>query len=256
MKRKQPFWVRLFSPVKLKTQRIYVAGSHPRVRLTAFNIFIGVGSFLVAFLLGSILMIPGDSNAEDAATLANDASLSVALTPEAMNLAVTPTPDGTLTSDEMAIQVSTDNTTGYTLTLALAGTESSLYDPASGGEIQSTTATMGDPMALAVNTWGWYPDSLANNTGNLFSALPSNSDPYELKKTSSPTSGSGDTTTISFGVNVDTTLPAGSYTNVFCIPLVSSLRIKNDKLKLRCSRQNCSRCGCPVPRGRPLCISH
>ena len=109
-----------------------------------------------------------------------------------------------------------------TLTLALAGTESSLYDSTSGGEIQSTTAAMRDPNTLAVNTWGWYPDSLANNTSNLFSALPSNSDPYELKKTSSPTSGSGDTTTISFGVNVDTTLPAGSYTNAIVISAVTN----------------------------------
>lgn len=222
MKRKQPFWVRLFSPVKLKTQRIDKAGSHPRVRLAAFNVFVGIGSFLVAFLLGSVLMIPGESSAEDISTLSNDASLSVALTPEAMNLAVTPTPDGTLASDEMAIQVSTDHTAGYTLTLALAGTESSLYDSTSGGEIQSTTAAMRDPNTLAVNTWGWYPDSLANNTGNLFSALPSNSDPYELKKTSAPTSGSGDTTTISFGVNVDTTLPAGSYTNAIVISAVTN----------------------------------
>ena len=222
MKRKQPFWVRLFSPVRLKTQRIYVAGSHPRVRLTAFNIFVGIGSFLVAFLLGSILMIPGDSNAEDATTLANDASLSVALTPEAMNLAVTPTPDGTLASDEMAIQVSTDNTTGYTLALSLAGAETSLNDPASGGKIQSSIADINSPATLSVNTWGWYPDSLANNTGNLFSALPSSSDPYELKKTSSATSGSGDTTTISFGVNVDTTLPAGSYTNAIVISAVTN----------------------------------
>lgn len=222
MKRKQPFWVRLFSPVRLKTQRIYVAGSHPRVRLAAFNVFVGVGSFLVAFLLGSVLMTPGESNAEDISTLSNDASLSVALTPEAMNLAVTPTPDGTLASDEMAIQVSTDNTTGYTLALSLAGAETSLNDPASGGKIQSSIADINSPATLSVNTWGWYPDSLANNTGNLFSALPSNSDPYELKKTSSPTSGSGETTTISFGVNVDTTLPAGSYTNAIVISAVTN----------------------------------
>ena len=222
MKRKQPFWVRLFSPVRLKTQRIYVAGSHPRVRLAAFNVFVGVGSFLVAFFLGSVLMTPGESSAEDISTLSNDASLSVALTPEAMNLAVTPTPDGTLASDEMAIQVSTDNTTGYTLALSLAGAETSLNDPASGGKIQSSIADINSPATLSVNTWGWYPDSLANNTGNLFSALPSISTPYELKKTSSPTSGSGETTTISFGVNVDTTLPAGSYTNAIVISAVTN----------------------------------
>lgn len=139
-----------------------------------------------------------------------------------MNLAVTPTPDGTLASDEMAIQVSTDNTTGYTLALSLAGAETSLNDPAGGGKIQSSIADINSPATLSVNTWGWYPDSLANNTGNLFSALPSNSDPYELKKTSSPTSGSGDTTTISFGVNVDTTLPAGSYTNAIVISAVTN----------------------------------
>ena len=139
-----------------------------------------------------------------------------------MNLAVMPTPDGTLASDEMAIQVSTDNTTGYTLALSLAGAETSLNDPASGGKIQSSIADINSPATLSVNTWGWYPDSLANNTGNLFSALPSNSDPYELKKTSSPTSGSGETTTISFGVNVDTTLPAGSYTNTIVISAVTN----------------------------------
>ena len=122
----------------------------------------------------------------------------------------------------MAIQVSTDNTTGYTLALSLAGAETSLNDPASGGKIQSSIADINSPATLSVNTWGWYPDSLADNTGNLFSALPSNSDPYELKKTSSATSGSGETTTISFGVNVDTTLPAGSYTNAIVISAVTN----------------------------------
>ena len=37
--------------------------------------------------------------------------------------------------------------------------------------------------------------------------------------------------------------------------ILSSLRIKNDKFKLRCNRRNCSRCGCPVPHGRPPYIS-
>ena len=216
------FFLNLISPAKLQTSQIKLNRSHTKAHNTFLTLFVGAGSFLIAFIFGSFLLIPSDSNAEDAATLANDASLSVALTPEAMNLAVMPTPDGTLASDEMAIQVSTDNTTGYTLALSLAGAETSLNDPASGGKIQSSIADINSPATLSVNTWGWYPDSLANNTGNLFSALPSNSDPYELKKTSSPTSGSGETTTISFGVNVDTTLPAGSYTNTIVISAVTN----------------------------------
>ena len=43
---------------------------------------------------------------------------------------------------------------------------------------------------------------------------------------------------------------------IFRKPLISSLRIKHDKLKLRYNQQNCSRCGYPVPRDRPPGISH
>ena len=46
------------------------------------------------------------------------------------------------------------------------------------------------------------------------------------------------------------------FAGVFSVPFISSLRIKHDKLKLRCNRRNCSKCGCPVPRGRPPYISH
>ncbi len=37
--------------------------------------------------------------------------------------------------------------------------------------------------------------------------------------------------------------------------ILSSLRIKHDKFKLRCSQRNCSRCECPVPHDRPPGIS-
>lgn len=222
MKRKQPFWVRLFSPVKLKTQRIDKAGSHPRVRLAAFNVFVGVGSFLVAFFLGSFLMTPGDSSAEDSATLANDATLSIALTPQIVALNAIPSPDGNLTSGNLNIQTATNNTTGYTLSVALSGTETALKDTIGKNEIPSTTATIRNPMALSVNTWGWYPGSLANNTDNLFAALPSSSNPYTLKETDSATQESGETTTISVGVNIDMSLPSGSYSNEMVITAVTN----------------------------------
>lgn len=226
MKRKQPFWVRLFSPVRLKTQRIYVAGSHPRVRLAAFNIFVGAGAFLVAFVLGSFLLIPGDSNAEESiATLSNDPTLAVAITPENLNLSITPTPSGTLSADELNINVNTDNETGYVMSLASANETTDLTDVNTSNSIHSTAATTDNPAVLSANTWGWYPDSLANNPGGSnyqFAAIPSYDDPYTLKQTNAATSDSGDNIPVSIAANVDTSLPAGAYSNIITITTITN----------------------------------
>lgn len=226
MKRKQPFWVRLFSPVKLKTQRIDKAGSHPRVRLAAFNVFVGVGSFLVAFVLGSFLLIPGDSNAEESiATLSNDPALAVAITPENLNLSITPTPSGALSADELNINVNTDNETGYVMSLASANETTDLTDVSTSNSIHSTAATTDNPAVLSANTWGWYPDSLANNPGGSnyqFAAIPSYDDPYTLKQTNTATSDSGDNIPVSVAANVDTSLPAGAYSNIITITTITN----------------------------------
>lgn len=226
MKRKQPFWVRLFSPVKLKTQRIDKAGSHPRVRLAAFNVFVGVGSFLVAFVLGSFLLIPGDSNAEESiATLSNDPALAVAITPENLNLSITPTPSGALSADELNINVNTDNETGYVMSLASANETTDLTDISTSNSIHSTAATTDNPAVLSANTWGWYPDSLANNPGGSnyqFAAIPSYDDPYTLKQTNTATSDSGDNIPVSIAANVDTSLPAGAYSNIITITTITN----------------------------------
>ena len=226
MKRKQPFWVRLFSPVKLKTQRIDKAGSHPRVRLAAFNVFVGVGSFLVAFVLGSFLLIPGDSNAEESiATLSNDPALAVAIAPENLNLSITPTPSGALSADELNINVNTDNETGYVMSLASANETTDLTDVNTSSSIHSTTATTDNPAVLSANTWGWYPDSLANNPGGSnyqFAAIPSYDDPYTLKQTNTATSDSGDNIPVSIAANVDTSLPAGAYSNIITITTITN----------------------------------
>ena len=226
MKRKQPFWVRLFSPVRLKTQRIYVAGSHPRVRLTAFNIFVGIGSFLVAFIFGSLLLIPGDSSAEESiATLSNDPALAVAITPENLNLSITPTPSGALSADELNINVNTDNETGYVMSLASANETTDLTDVSTSNSIHSTAATTDNPAVLSANTWGWYPDSLANNPGGSnyqFAAIPSYDDPCTLKQTNTATSDSGDNIPVSIAANVDTSLPAGTYSSIITITTITN----------------------------------
>lgn len=112
------FFLNLISPAKLQTSQIKLNRSHTKAHNTFLTLFVGIGSFLIAFIFGSFLLIPSDSNAEDATTLANDASLSIALSPSNLDLNLTPTPSGTLSAAELGITINTTNSTGYTLSLA------------------------------------------------------------------------------------------------------------------------------------------
>ena len=84
------FFLNLISPAKLQTSQIKLNRSHTKAHNTFLTLFVGAGSFLVAFIFGSLLLIPGDSSAEESiATLSNDPALAVAITPENLNLSIT-----------------------------------------------------------------------------------------------------------------------------------------------------------------------
>ena len=220
------FFLNLISPVKLQTSQIKLNRSHTKAHNTFLTLFVGAGSFLVAFIFGSLLLIPGDSSAEESiATLSNDPALAVAITPENLNLSITPTPSGALSADELNINVNTDNETGYVMSLASANETTDLTDVSTSNSIHSTAATTDNPAVLSANTWGWYPDSLANNPGGSnyqFAAIPSYDDPYTLKQTNTATSDSGDNIPVSIAANVDTSLPAGAYSNIITITTITN----------------------------------
>ena len=183
---------------------------------------------LVILTLGIMLFpsLPPTAQAEENGDTADsDSTQSIGISiPADLTLDVTPTQEGSFVSGDLEILISTDNATGYTLAFSLSGTDTSLSSSIEkiGSEIPSTAATIDEPTTLPVNTWGWYPDSIANNTDNFFIALPNSADPYQLKETSAPTQSSGETTTISFGVNIDTSVPSGSYSNTIVISAIAN----------------------------------
>lgn len=227
------FFLNLISPAKLQTSQIKLNRSHTKAHNTFLTLFVGAGSFLIAFIFGSLLLIPGDSSAEESiATLSNDPALAVAITPENLNLSITPTPSGSLSADELNINVNTDNETGYVMSLASANETTDLTDVSTSSSIHSTTATTDNPAVLSANTWGWYPNSLVNNPGYnnsnpadsnyQFATIPSYDDPYTLKQTNTATSDSGDNIPVSIAANVDTSLPAGAYSNIITITTITN----------------------------------
>jgi hypothetical protein len=137
-------------------------------------------------------------------------------------LAVTPVSGGSATSASDTVSVSTNNTLGYTLTLADSDATTSLGN--GGNTIPAGAGTFAAPAALANNTWGYRvdgagtfgvgPTSAQTNQANLsgtWAGVPATGSPNTLKSTSS--TATNDTTTVWYGVKADTTNPNGVYTD-------------------------------------------
>jgi hypothetical protein len=137
-----------------------------------------------------------------------------------VTLNVTPVSGGSQTSASDSLSVSTNNTSGYNLTLANNDTTTSLQSGAN--TIGAHAGTHASPTALANNSWGYaIPggnfdasySALTNVTSSStkWAGVPSSSSPNTLKTTAS--TASGDSTTVWYSVKADTTKPNGTYTD-------------------------------------------
>ena len=139
-----------------------------------------------------------------------------------VNLDSTPTASGVQTIASDTITVSTNDAAGYTLKLNETAAASALTSGSN--TIPATAGTYAAPIAEAVNTWGYRVDSLgsfgAGPTSGVqnaaigaakFAAVPATASPQTLKTTA--TTATNDTTTVWYGVAVNTATPSGTYTN-------------------------------------------
>ena len=137
-------------------------------------------------------------------------------------LAVTPTGSGAATSASDSVSVSTNNTLGYTLTLADSDATTTLVN--GGNTIPAGAGTFATPVTLANNTWGYRvdnvgafgtgPTSAQSNQASLsgsWAGVPATGSAHTLKSTS--TTATNDATTVWYGVKADTTNPNGVYTD-------------------------------------------
>lgn len=135
---------------------------------------------------------------------------------------ITPTGGGVVSSQSDTVSVSTNNSTGYFLTLADADANTNLVSGAN--NIAAHSGTQASPTTLANNTWGYRvdgvggfgagPTSAETNNGSsttIWAGVPATGSPNTLKTTSS--TAANDTTTVWYGVRVNTTLPSGIYTD-------------------------------------------
>jgi len=181
--------------------------------------------FLIAgvglLLLGPIAAGAVSSTANTTITAALASTISVTSS-STLTLNVTPASGGSQTTDKDVVSVTTNNATGYALTLSDTDSNNNLVN--GGNTIAATTGTYASPVILPNNSWGYRVDSLGsfgagpttattNQTSNalLFAAVPVLASPQQIKTTA--TTASSDVTNVWYSVKVDGTKPNGNYSD-------------------------------------------
>jgi len=195
------------------------------VSLVSFFLF----CFLLAFVSGSLFFTIGDSKAESKQVEISAKINSVlAITTDANNgellLDIMPTPSGTLAKNDLTVSVSTNNPTGYTLSMNSVTTNTSMVHEAATGtppapNIPSTTNPYNAPAALGMNTWGWNLGTASSTT--TFSKIPALGDSQTVRTTADLDISSSDTI-ITFAANVGSDMSSGSYTNTILFTAISN----------------------------------
>ncbi len=149
---------------------------------------------------------------------------SISLTSDGnISLNVIPASGGRCTIQSDSATVLTDDTDGYTLTLADSGTNTALVNGSA--SINATTGTIASPISLTANSWGYRVDGLGS-FGNGPTTAQTNVSPGsvvfagiepsdEVADTIASTSGAADpavTTTVWYGACADTSIKSGAYT--------------------------------------------
>lgn len=116
-----------------------------------------------------------------------------------ITLQVTPTDAGTLSSANNVVTVTSTDVVGYKLYIRAFGST----DMTNGPFTLSASAN-GVPAPLGNDTWGYNIDASTDFTGITSSDV--------LIKTANGPYGSGDNTTVTYGIKVTNAKPAGNYT--------------------------------------------
>ncbi len=114
---------------------------------------------------------------------------------------VTPTDSGTLATGTSTVTVTSADVVGYKLYIR-ASSNTNLANGASNVPASANVA----PAALAVNTWGYNTDASTNFAGITLSDVL-------IRDRTGPFT-AGDDTTVTYGLKIDNSKPAGNYSSV------------------------------------------
>ena len=122
------------------------------------------------------------------------------------NVTISATPGAGVATGSHDVTVGTNNTTGYTLSLASSATDTTLAKAPD--LIAASSAPFDTPAVLAADTWGYR---LSIFTADTYAGIVSNAATAPtLKTTTAPVA--AEVTPVTWGVNVTAAKPSGTYT--------------------------------------------
>ena len=178
-----------------------------------------IGSALVASVVATPLTAFAANDSKNTTINGIIGSVISMTTLSTVTLNVTPVSGGSQTSASDTVAVSTNNATGYNLTLADSDATTSLVK--GGDTIAAHAGTQAVPTVLANNTWGYAVGGvggfdatyavLSNVTSSTtkWAGMPATGAANLLKTTAA--TASADPTTVWYAVKADTTKPNGTY---------------------------------------------
>lgn len=150
-----------------------------------------------------------------------------------INVNITPTASGNCSINSDSVQVMTDDSNGYTLTMSSSTSSSNLVN--GGSSIGTAGGSLTSPTTLTTNTWGYRVDGLGGFGSGPTSAVSNASYPItntfaNIEPVSSPdtiasTSTAADpavTTTVWYGVCANSSIAAGTYASTVVYSAVTN----------------------------------
>ena len=195
----------------------------------------GMGALCILTLFTILAVFPVVNHKEEAEATIVPATTTLAIvsSKDTASVDITPTSSaGTFATSSAADQaeftVTTDNLTGYSVTLLGTDTSGQLVNAASGDTLDTiasdTTESdfINGSASTYTNKWG-YRLNINGTTTTDFMAAPTTSTAKTIYSTTSPnTAGTPDNYTLALGARVDYTKPAGTYTNTFVLTAVGN----------------------------------
>lgn len=187
----------------------------------------------LSLVFGVWFFLPTDS----AGAIARQSTLTLGFDTEVLSASLIPSATGTFVkSDDAEITVSTDNYTGYTLSVAATSDLTSLVN-SNDDEITSISSAVTESNftnnSTYNNQWGLKPSQIITTSGGVNTAvqntdyLPAPDTTGLLLDVTSAANSTDNTYTLSFGARVNQELPEGTYSYTYVVRAVANAIVYN-----------------------------
>jgi len=156
----------------------------------------------VAAIVGTVVSpLIASAATDESVVTANVGSVLSISSADTATISVTPDGDGEIGTANDTVTVNSNAPAGYDVTIASSDSTNAMTRTG-GGSLAATSST-----ALDLNSWGYSLDA-----GTTYAGVPVTGAATNISSPAGPSTGVGDVLTVTYGVNVDTSVPTGMYT--------------------------------------------